>query len=53
VLRVVVGEPVRPILRSATRFVYTTMLTHSIGATCRYAASSSLGHARRLFGLER
>jgi hypothetical protein len=48
----VVGEPRTRILSSATRFAYTTMLADSMSASFRYAKSSSVGHARRVLGLD-
>lgn len=47
-LRKVVSEPGNPVLRSATRFVYTTALCSSVGAAVRYASMSSRDHVRRL-----
>ena len=48
----VVVESRRRALGSATRFAYTTMLADSIAASLRYAKASSVGHARRLLGLD-
>jgi hypothetical protein len=47
----VAPEPASPVLRSATRLVYTTSLCDSPGAAARYAASAALGHAKQLFGV--
>ncbi len=49
----IVGEPRAALLRSATRFAYTTMLADSVAASLRYARTSSFAHARRLLGLDR
>ena len=48
----VVVEPRTRVLGSATRFAYTTMLADSMAASLRYARTSSVGHARRLLGLD-
>ncbi|CAN5861294.1 hypothetical protein BH11MYX4_BH11MYX4_42300 [soil metagenome] len=46
----VVSEPRSPVLRSATRFLYTTSLCDSPGAAARYAARAALDHAKQLLG---
>lgn len=46
----IVAEPVSALLRSATRFVYTTSLSATPAAAARYATAASLDHARRAFG---
>jgi hypothetical protein len=51
IVRRVAGEPERPVLRSMTRFVYTTALCDTLGAAARYAKSSTARHARALVGL--
>ncbi|AKV00807.1 hypothetical protein AKJ09_07470 [Labilithrix luteola] len=51
-LRAIVGEPGNPVLRSATRFVYTSALCDSWNASARYAVHASRGHAKRLLGFE-
>lgn len=43
----IVGEPVNTVLRSATRFVYTTSLSPSPAAAARYAKVASLDRVRR------
>jgi hypothetical protein len=48
----VVAEPRTRLWRAATRFAYTTMLADTMTASLRYARSSSVGHARRLLGLD-
>lgn len=48
VVRGVAGEPAAPILRSATRFVFTAGLCDSVGGAARYATASSARHARDL-----
>ncbi len=48
----VVGEPGTRVLSAATRFAYTTLLADSMSASLRYARHSSLGHARRILGLD-
>lgn len=53
IVHVVVVEPRARLLSAATRFAYTTMLADSMGASMRYATGASLGHARRLLGLDR
>jgi hypothetical protein len=49
-VRAVVAEPRSGVLRSATRFAYTTMLADSMAASVRYAKASSFAHARRVLG---
>ena len=49
-VRRVTAEPPRPVLRSATRFLYTLSLCDSLPAALRYAKSSTADHARRLLG---
>jgi Uncharacterised nucleotidyltransferase len=44
-----VGEPDAPVLRSATRLVYTLTLCDDPRAALRYATRAALGHTRRLF----
>lgn len=51
-VRAVVAEPRSGVLRSATRFAYTTMLADSMVASVRYARTSSFAHARRVLGLD-
>lgn len=48
----VVVEPRARVLGAMTRFAYTTMLADSMSGSLRYARRASLGHARRLLGLE-
>lgn len=43
-------EPTSPVLRSATRFVYTTSLCDSPGAAARYVARAAIDRAKLLFG---
>jgi hypothetical protein len=45
-----IAEPGNAVLRSATRFVYTTALASTPAAAARYATAASLSHARRLLG---
>lgn len=52
VLYAVLAEPEARVLSAATRFAYTTLLADSMAASLRYAQKSSLGHARRLLGLD-
>lgn len=47
-VRRLVAEPRHPLLRSATRFVYTTALCDDGAAALRYAVQASGDHARRL-----
>ena len=47
-VRRLVAEPRRPVMRSATRFVYTTALCDDGAAALRYAIGASSEHARRL-----
>ena len=51
-LHAVVVEPPTRVLGAVTRFAYTTMLAGSTGASLRYVRRASLGHARRLLGLD-
>jgi hypothetical protein len=51
-LHAVVGEPPTRVWSAATRFAYVTLLSDSMNASLRYASKSSLGHARRLLGLD-
>lgn len=53
VARRVVATPSSALLRSATRFVYTTSLAPSVGAAASYAVRSSADHARRILGRDR
>lgn len=46
----IVGEPVNALLRSATRFVYTTSLSATPRAAAHYATTASIDHARRVLG---
>jgi hypothetical protein len=52
IVRAVVGEPKARVWSAATRFAYTTLLADSMSASLRYARMSSLGHARRILGLD-
>jgi hypothetical protein len=47
VARRVVGEPASPVLRSATRLVYTAALCDTPGAALRYAVRTSIGRVRQ------
>lgn len=47
----VAREPASPVLRSATRFVYTTSLCDSPRAAARYATRAALQRAWLLFGV--
>jgi hypothetical protein len=51
IVRRVAFEHERPVVRSMTRFVYTTALCDTLGAAARYATSSTGRHARALVGL--
>jgi hypothetical protein len=44
----VAPEPKNPLLRSATRFVYTTALCATAGSAARYVKQASLGYVRRI-----
>jgi hypothetical protein len=51
VARRMIGEPKSPILRSATRLLYTGALCDSPRSALRYTMRASRGHARRMLGL--
>ncbi len=48
----IVGEPSNALLRSATRFVYTTSLSPTPVAAARYATAAVADHVRRVLGRE-
>jgi hypothetical protein len=52
VVRFVTDEPAAPMLRAATRFVYTIALCDTFPAALRYAGSASLGRVRYVLGAE-
>jgi hypothetical protein len=47
----VAPEPASALMRSATRFVYTTSLCDSAGRAARHAASTAIGRAKYAFGV--
>jgi hypothetical protein len=49
VVRFVAQEPAAPLLRSATRFVYTIALCDTFPAAVRYARSASMDRVRQAF----
>lgn len=49
-IHAIVAEPDARLLSSASRFAYTTLLADTIGASLRYATTSSVRHARSLLG---
>ena len=49
VVRFVADEPAAPLLRSATRFVYTLALCDTFPDAVRYAGSASMDRVRRAF----
>jgi len=53
VARRTVGEPHNPVLRSATRFLFTVTLCDDARAAARYAFRASGSHARRILSSER
>jgi hypothetical protein len=52
VVAVLAPEPPRPLVRSATRLAYTVALCDSPSAVGRYVKHATLGHARRILGLD-
>ena len=52
IVRFVALEPTAPLLRSATRFVYTIALCDTFPAAVRYASSASMSRVRRAFDAE-
>lgn len=50
--RRIMPEPMQPVLRSATRFFYTSMLCDSSSSVLSYASIASVGYVKRICGMD-